>query len=78
MEIQIQKLQNALTFKEKYFNYVTSPRDNEAKHVGSKEDIATRIEADTKVKIEAMNRSLDANKDKVGQIAVVEKNGLNE
>ncbi|XP_023331247.1 V-type proton ATPase subunit G-like [Eurytemora carolleeae] len=40
-------------------------RENEAKHHGSKEDIALRIEADTKVKIEAMNRSVAANKDKV-------------
>jgi len=53
-EIERYKLEREKAFK-----------DNEAKHVGSKEDIATRIEADTKVKIEAMNRSLDANKDKV-------------
>ena len=32
-------------------------KDNEAKNVSSKEDIAIKIEADTKVKIEAMNRS---------------------
>ena len=40
-------------------------RENEAKHVGSKEDIAARIEADTKVKLEAMNRSVEANRAKV-------------
>merc|ERR1711902_285890 len=37
-------------------------KDNEAKNVGSKEDIATKIAADTKVKIEAMNRSVASNK----------------
>ena len=41
------------------------PRENEAKQVGSKEDIAIRIEADSKVKIEAMNRSVATNKDAV-------------
>ena len=40
-------------------------KDNEAKNVGSKEDIATKIEADTKVKIEAMNRSVASNKGEV-------------
>ena len=40
-------------------------KDNEAKNVGSKEDIATKIEADTKVKIEAMNRSVASNKNDV-------------
>lgn len=40
-------------------------RENEAKHQGSKGDIAARIEADTQVKIEAMNRSVAANKEKV-------------
>lgn len=42
-------------------------RENEAKHQGSKGDIAARIEADTQVKIEAMNRSVAANKEKVIQ-----------
>ena len=37
-------------------------KDNEAKNVGSKEDIAAKIEADTVVKIEAMNRSVASNK----------------
>ena len=40
-------------------------KDNEAKNVGSKEDIAAKIEADTKVKIEAMNRSVASNKSDV-------------
>merc|ERR1711910_9814 len=42
-------------------------KDNEAKNVGSKDDIAAKIEADTKVKIEAMNRSVASNKDVVIQ-----------
>jgi len=40
-------------------------KENEAKHIGSKDDIAAKIEADTKVKIEAMNRSVATNKDGV-------------
>ncbi|XP_023339220.1 V-type proton ATPase subunit G [Eurytemora carolleeae] len=40
-------------------------KNNEAKHVGSKEDIAAKIEMDTKVKIEAMNRSVATHKDPV-------------
>merc|ERR1712010_414861 len=40
-------------------------KDNEVKNVGSKEDIAIKIEADTKVKIEAMNRSVASNKAEV-------------
>ena len=40
-------------------------RENEAKHQGSKWDIAARIEADTQVKLEAMNRSVAASKEKV-------------
>lgn len=35
--------------------------------MGSKDDIAAKIEADTKVKIEAMNRSVASNKDVVIQ-----------
>merc|ERR1711970_251674 len=37
-------------------------KENEAKNVGSKDDIAAKIEADTRVKIEAMNRSVATNK----------------
>ena len=33
--------------------------------MGSKDDIAAKIEADTKVKIEAMNRSVASNKEVV-------------
>merc|ERR1712096_530313 len=40
-------------------------KENEAKNIGSKDDIAAKIEADTKVKIEAMNRSVATNKDTV-------------
>merc|ERR1712200_558 len=40
-------------------------KENESKHAGSKEDIAARIDTDTKVKIEAMNRSVASNKDPV-------------
>jgi len=40
-------------------------KDNETKNVGSKDDIAAKIEADTKVKIEAMNRSVASNKEVV-------------
>ena len=42
-------------------------KNNEAKNVGSKDDIAAKIEADTKVKIEAMNRSVASHKDTVIQ-----------
>ncbi|XP_046738511.1 V-type proton ATPase subunit G [Diprion similis] len=40
-------------------------REFEAKHMGSKEDVAARIEADTKVKIEEMNRAVAIHKDPV-------------
>lgn len=40
-------------------------KENESKNAGSKEDIAAKIEADTKVKIEAMNRSVASNKAEV-------------
>ena len=40
-------------------------KENESKNAGSKEDIAAKIEADTKVKIEAMNRSVASNKGEV-------------
>ncbi|KAJ8680415.1 hypothetical protein QAD02_016202 [Eretmocerus hayati] len=40
-------------------------REFEAKHMGSKEDVATRIDADTKVKIEEMNKQISAHKDVV-------------
>lgn len=40
-------------------------KDHEARHVGSRGDIAARIEADTKTKISDMNKSVDANKEKV-------------
>ncbi len=48
-----------------YLHFNIYSRENEAKHHGSKDDIAARIEADTKVKIEAMNRSVAANKEQV-------------
>eukprot|EP00088_Acartia_fossae_P011381 TRINITY_DN1574_c0_g1_i6.p1 TRINITY_DN1574_c0_g1~~TRINITY_DN1574_c0_g1_i6.p1 ORF type:complete len:119 (-),score=55.26 TRINITY_DN1574_c0_g1_i6:1113-1469(-) len=45
-------------------------KDNEAKHHGSKDDIAAKIEADTKVKIEAMNRSVVAHKEQTIQCLI--------
>ena len=42
--------------------YIFLFQENESKHAGSKEDIAARIDTDTKVKIEAMNRSVASNK----------------
>ena len=43
----------------------TSFKESEAKNIGSKDDIAAKIEADTRVKIEAMNRSVASNKESV-------------
>ncbi|XP_043249181.1 V-type proton ATPase subunit G [Colletes gigas] len=40
-------------------------REFEAKHMGSKEDVAARIEADTKVKIEEMNQAVSLEKNTV-------------
>ncbi|XP_003394858.1 V-type proton ATPase subunit G [Bombus terrestris] len=40
-------------------------REFEAKHMGSKEDVAARIEADTKVKTEEMNQTVSMHKDSV-------------
>lgn len=37
-------------------------REFEAKHMGSKEDVAARIDADTKVKIEEMNSQVVSHK----------------
>ena len=55
-EIERYKAEREKTFK-----------DNETKNVGCKEDIAAKIEADTKVKIEAMNRSVASNREAVIQ-----------
>lgn len=38
-------------------------REFEAKHMGSKEDVAARIEADTKIKTEEMNQTVSMHKD---------------
>ncbi|XP_014207656.1 V-type proton ATPase subunit G [Copidosoma floridanum] len=38
-------------------------REFETKHMGSKEDVAAKIDADTRVKIEEMNKQVNANKD---------------
>ena len=43
-------------------------QENEVKHMGSKDDIAARIDADTKVKVEAMNRSVATQKVKIEKI----------
>ncbi|KAL7302532.1 V-type proton ATPase subunit G [Trichogramma pretiosum] len=40
-------------------------RDFENKHMGSKEDVAAKIDADTKSKIEDMNKQVANNKEKV-------------
>lgn len=40
-------------------------REFEAKHMGSKEDVAARIDADTRVKIEEMNKAISVHKDAV-------------
>ncbi|XP_043270786.1 V-type proton ATPase subunit G [Venturia canescens] len=40
-------------------------REFEAKHMGSKEDVAARIDADTRVKIEEMNQAVAVHKDPV-------------
>jgi len=37
----------------------------EAKHMGSREDVAARIEQETKVKIEEMNKAVAVHKDQV-------------
>ncbi|XP_071448010.1 V-type proton ATPase subunit G [Hetaerina americana] len=42
-------------------------REFEAKHMGSREDVAARIEADTKVKIEEMNKAVVMHKEVVIQ-----------
>ncbi|GAB1863211.1 V-type proton ATPase subunit G [Camponotus japonicus] len=40
-------------------------REFEAKHMGSKEDVAARIEADTRLKIEEMNQTVAVHKNMV-------------
>ncbi|CAL7934673.1 unnamed protein product [Xylocopa violacea] len=40
-------------------------REFEAKHMGSKEDVAARIEGDTKVKTEEMNQAVSIHKNSV-------------
>uniref|UniRef100_R4G878 V-type proton ATPase subunit G n=1 Tax=Rhodnius prolixus TaxID=13249 RepID=R4G878_RHOPR len=42
-------------------------REFEAKHMGSREDVAARIEADTRQKVEEMNRAVNVNKESVIQ-----------
>ncbi|GLH08435.1 V-type proton ATPase subunit G [Gryllus bimaculatus] len=42
-------------------------KEFEAKHMGSREDVAARIEADTKLKIEQMNQAVAQNKQQVIQ-----------
>lgn len=39
--------------------------------MGSKEDVAARIEADTKVKIEEMNQTVSVHKDNVSECHLV-------
>ncbi|XP_069676044.1 V-type proton ATPase subunit G [Periplaneta americana] len=40
-------------------------KEFEAKHMGSREDVAARIEADTKIKIDEMNRAITTHKEAV-------------
>ncbi|XKL68737.1 hypothetical protein PGB90_006506 [Kerria lacca] len=40
-------------------------KEFEAKHMGSREDVAYRIEADTKAKIDEMTKQVNTNKDTV-------------
>lgn len=40
-------------------------REYEQKHMGSRDDVATRIDAETRLKIEAMSKNVSSNKDKV-------------
>jgi len=40
-------------------------REYEAKHMGSKDDIQVGIDRDTKTKLEAMNKMVASNKDKI-------------
>jgi len=40
-------------------------REYEQKHMGSRDDIASRIEAETRVKIDVMNKNVASNKDSV-------------
>lgn len=40
-------------------------REYEAKHMGSRDDVASKIDQDLSVKLEAMKKSVSANKDKV-------------
>ncbi|XP_067006119.2 V-type proton ATPase subunit G [Anabrus simplex] len=42
-------------------------KEFEAKHMGSREDVAARIEADTKVKIDEMNKAVVQHKEAVIQ-----------
>ncbi|CAH1396523.1 V-type proton ATPase subunit G [Halyomorpha halys] len=42
-------------------------REFEAQHMGSREDVAARIDADTRQKIEEMNEAVNANKEAVIQ-----------
>ncbi|CAG2115817.1 unnamed protein product, partial [Medioppia subpectinata] len=40
-------------------------RDYEHKHMGSRDDIAAKIEAETRIKMDAMNKTVGTAKDKV-------------
>ena len=42
-------------------------REYEAKHMGSRDEIAVQIDAETKRRLEEMNKNVAANKDKVIQ-----------
>ena len=40
-------------------------KDYEAKHMGSRDDVALRIDAETKTRLEQMQRDVNSKKDKV-------------
>lgn len=46
-------------------------REFEAKHMGSREDVASKIDVDTKRRIEEMNRAIQSQKEPVSNIKVV-------
>lgn len=44
-------------------------REYEARHMGSKEDVALKIDKDTEVYLKDMEKLVEDNKDKVGKLA---------
>lgn len=46
-------------------------REFEAKHMGSREDVASKIDVDTKRRIEDMNKAVQSQKEPVSNIALL-------